>query len=230
MTATHAPLPRGARGSVPRATDVDVWDVAAVRDLFCVLYGGHRDRGGVWHPDVRQAARRRRVSPRTIQRWLHDRGDGRASIPRKQLAAIVARRRVRRADLHREDLQRIRQEKMLERESLGRGRGNLKADYGETGWLERHLVLVMEDTRRPLRRVAVVKDTLAARRRAERGAVGVDVVVARNKFLAERTRYEYLAAVAPWRIMLPDRSVPSGHTQVWLASAPLPTMPLNVDE
>ncbi|WP_419708023.1 hypothetical protein [Promicromonospora sp. NFX87] len=210
--------------------DLTVWDATAVRELFCVLYGGHRDSHGEWHPNVHEAARRRRVSVRTVQRWLKARDDGQASIPPAQLAAITGRRRVRRSDLRREELQRMRQKKMLEREALGRGRGNLRADYSETGWLEPHVVLVLEDTQRPLRRIAVVKDSQTARRRATRGATVVDVSVARNKFLAERTRYEYLEAVGPWRIMLPGRSVPTGHTQVWLASAPLPTTPLNIDE
>lgn len=203
------------------------WSTDAVRDLFTVIYGGHRDDDGQWHPDTHEAARRRRVSVRTIQRWLHDDG-GHPGIPSRQLAAILRDRRPRRRDLRREELQRERQIKMLERAQLGRGRGRLKADFGDRGWLDRHLILVLEDENRPLRRLAVVRDSQGTRTRAARGARIVDVAVADNKFLAERTRYELLEAVAPWRLRL--SSVRQGHTQVWVTSAPMPTLPVHISE
>jgi len=204
------------------------WTTQMVRELFAVLYGGHRDADGRWHPDTREAARRRRVSQRTIQRWLHGDDHAPAAIPATHLAAILRRRRVRRADLRREELQRARQDKMLQRAGLGRGRGNLKADYADRGWLDKHIVLILEDQHRPLRRVAVVRDDATTRKRTERGARLIDIIYADNKFLAERTRYQILADVEPWRLRLPPTHVKQGHTQVWLASAPLPHLPVHV--
>jgi hypothetical protein len=211
-------------------TTPTAWTADLVRELFVVLYGGHRDEHGRWHPDTAEAARRRRVSVRTIQRWLHGNPDGAPSIPPARLEAIVHRRRPRARDIRREQLQLARQQKMLERAGLGRGRGNLRADYATSGWLDKHLVLILEDETKPLRRITVVRDDQATRTRAARGARIVDVAVAENKFLAERARYELLEQLGPYRLMLGTNKVPKGHTQVWLASAPLPTLPVHISE
>lgn len=207
--------------SAASTIDLTAWTPDLTRELLCVIYGGHRDSSGRWQPDTAAVARHRRVSRRTAQRWAK-------VLPAEQLASILDRRRPRRATLRREELQLARQHKMLRRAELGRGRGNIK-EYGPQGWLDQHLVLVLEDNHRPLRRVAVVRDTSAGRRRAARGAHVVDVVLADNKFLAERTRYEILAKVQPWRLHLPATKVTEGHTQVWLAGAPLPTLPVHMD-
>lgn len=200
------------------------WSAQLVRELFVVLYGGHQDHAGIWHPDLHEVARRRRVSQRTVQRWIRD-VDGVAGIPAKQLDAILARWRPRRRTVHREELAQAQTVKKIERSGLGRGRGNLR-EYGDQGWLEQHLVLVIEDNDRPLRRIAVVRDDAAIRRRAARGGHIVDVVIASSKFTGDAMRHQILQAVQPWRLELTGRKVPRGHTQVWLASAPLPPTPL----
>lgn len=198
------------------------WTTELVRELFVVVYGGARDRNGSWHPNVKEAARRRRVSARTIQRWLRGNPPG---IPDKQLQAILRRRRPKLSTLRREHLQAQRAVKMLQRAELGRGRGNIN-EYADNGWLDQHLLLIVESKTSPVRHVTVIRDDKATRARAMHGVNLVDVVVADTKFDADALRYEILSAVGPWRLR--GSSSTFAGTQGWLASAPMPQTPVHV--
>lgn len=203
--------------------DATQWTGELVRELLVVTYGGHRSRGGAWIPDAAAVARRRRVAPATVRRWT--RHGSPIAIPVRELESILRRRRPKAATLRREDLQAARTDKMRERAGLGRGRGNL-SEYAERGWLEQHRVLVLEDQRRPLRRVVVIRDEPALVRRATAGTRVVDVAIADTKFAGDALRYGLLREVGPWRLELPAKKAPRGHTQVWLASAPITELPL----
>lgn len=207
-------------------TDRDLWTPDLVRELLVVVYGGHYDASdGLWRPDVHEVARRRRVSVRTVQRWVRGNEDD-VAIPQAQLDAILARRRPQRKTLAREQLALRELERKRARAGLGRGRGNL-AEYARLGWLDPHKVLVVEDSGRPLRRPVVTIDSPKARARAlHGGGKVVDLLVAEDKFAAEAWRYRLLDAVAPWRLQLPASKVVEGRTQVWLSSAQLPVIPL----
>lgn len=212
--------------------NLEQWTPDLVRELLTVVYGGTRDEDGRWHPDIAQVARRRRVARSTVRRWI---SGAQLAIPPARLEPILRRRRPLRRVLHQEELQHRRNLKLLERAALGRGRGNLQ-EYAGRGWLDQHLVLVLEDPERPLRRIAIVRDQRRARQDAARGARIVDVTLADTKFAAEQVRHEILTAVEPWRVVVPPpgKRGPGterrgrGHTQTWLASAPLPPTPLQV--
>ena len=62
-----------------------------MRELLTVVYGGHRARSGAWVPDLAEVARRRRVSIRTVQRWMTPTSP--PAIPTAHLQAIWGRRR-----------------------------------------------------------------------------------------------------------------------------------------
>jgi hypothetical protein len=203
--------------------DPSQWTGELVRELLVVLYGGRRARTGAWIPDPAVVGRWRRVSAATVRRWT--RHGAPAAIPVHELEAILRRRRPRAATVRREQLQAARSQKMRERATLGRGRGNL-SEYSERGWLDQHRVLVLEDNDRPLRRVVVVRDEAALLRRATAGARVVDVAIADSKFAGDALRYQLLDEVGPWRLELPAKKAPRGHTQVWLASAPATELPL----
>lgn len=199
-----------------------------MRELLVVIYGGHRWRTGSWIPDVSAVGRRRRVTPATVRRWT--RHGSPPAIPVRELEAILRRRRPKVATLRREELQAARTKKMRERANLGRGRGrgNLK-EYADRGWLDQHRVLVLEDKARPLRRVVVIRDEPELIRRATTGARIVDIAIADSKFAGDGLRYALLREVGPWRLELPAKTAPRGHTQMWLASAPITELPLQTN-
>jgi hypothetical protein len=203
--------------------DPSQWTGELVRELLVVLYGGHRSRSGAWVPDAAAVRRRRRVAAATVRRWT--RHGSPVAIPTRELEAILRRRKPRATTLRREQLQDVRSQKMRERAGLGRGRGNIR-EYAERGWLDQHRVLVLEDEHRPLRRVVVVRDEPTLIRRAIAGARIVDIAIADSKFAGDALRYGLLREVRPWRLELPTKKAPRGHTQVWLASAPASELPL----
>jgi hypothetical protein len=209
---------------VSQVIDSSQWTGELVRELLVVLYGGHRSWTGSWVPDAAAVARRRRVARGTVRHWT--RHGSPIAIPVAELDAIVRRRRPKASTLRRERLQADRTQKMRERASLGRGRGNL-TEYAERGWLDQHRVLVLEDEGRPLRRVVVVRDEPALIRRATAGARLVDLAIADSKFAGDALRYQLLQEVGPWRLELPTKKAPRGHTQVWLASAPVGELPVS---
>lgn len=209
----------------PPALDPALWDGQLVRELLTVVYGGHQAPSGAWVPDLAEVARRRRVSARTVQRWMTPTSP--PAIPTRHLQAIWGRRRPTTTLLHREQLLAARLDTLATRGRLGRGRGNLEADYARLGWLEPHRLLVVDDDHRPLRRALITRDDPTTTRRATRGTHTVDLVIADTRPAAEALRLQLLATLTPWRIVLTGPRTPTtGHTHTWLPTAPLPALPL----
>ncbi len=213
----HAPLR-------PPRLDPALWDGQLVRELLCVVYGAHQARSGAWVPDLAAVARRRRVSIRTVQRWM--RPGTPPAIPTHHLQAIWGRRRPTTTVLRREQLLAHRTEQLRTRANLGRGRGNLTNDYAQLGWLQPHRLLVVDDDHRPLRRALIVRDDPTLIRRATRGTHLVDLTIADTKPAAEALRLQLLHTLTPWRINLTGPRAGTGHTTTWLPHAPQPTLPL----
>lgn len=200
----------------------DVWTVRALREFLTVLYGGQLHADG-WHPDTAVVARRRRVSRRTVQRWISGDPAAPAPIPPSRLRQLQRGYRLRRSTLQREEAARTDLLRKESRRRLGRGRGNLR-EYEASGWLEPHLLLLLEAKDRPLRRIAVTRDTPSTRQRASSGFVVVDEVVCPDKFIADAARLELLYLIQPWRLEMTQARLPKGRTQVWLSAAPVPSL------
>lgn len=211
----------------PTQTPQPRWTVALVRDLLVVIYGGRRDDDDVWQPNLAHAARRRRRDVNDVATWVNGDPDGPSPIPTQELTAILRRRRVHRDTVHRETLAHQHTLNILNRAQLGRGAGNI-TEYADRGWLDTHLLLIVESNTLPLRRAIVTRNTPATRHRSTRGAREIDVAIADSKFAADIARFELLRSVAPWRLELPSTKVATSHTQIWLASAPLPMIPLRI--
>lgn len=206
--------------------DPKLWTNALVRELLTAVYGGYHHRNGTWVPDIAHVARRRKVAQSTVRRWTKH--GSTLSIPVPRLDAIVRAHRPKTSTLQRERLQAQRTDLSLQRGRLGRRRGNL-AEYRGRGWLDQHRVLVLEEPDTPLRRVVVVRDEPSLIRRVVRESRIVDITIADSKFAGDQIRYWLLDMVRPWRLELPKRKHPRGHTQVWLAGAPMPDLPLQTN-
>lgn len=204
----------------------DDWSGDLVRELLTVVYGGHRADTGHWIPDAAAVGRYRRVSTSTVRHWT--RRAQPPAIPEAQIRRILQRRRPTTHTLHREQLATDFIGRVRQRAALGRGRGNL-TEYAARGWLDQHLVLVIAERDRPLQKVVVIRDGRETRQRAVRGHDVLDVAVAENRFAGDQARYDLLASVTQWRLQLPVTKVATGHTQVWLAGAPRPQLPVAVN-
>lgn len=214
------PLRRPARRP---AIDPGDWTGQLVRELLAVIYGCHQTRKGsseAWVPDWAAVAHRRRISQRTAQRWTTPGAP--PTIPTHQLTAIISPRRPTARQLHTEQLQAARIEQIAARARLGRSRGRLPADYAHTGWLEPHRLLITEDNHQPLRRALIVRDNPTLIHRATRRAHIIDLVLTDTRWTAQRHQLTLLTTLTPWRITPPT----THHTGTWLASAPLPDLPL----
>lgn len=206
------------------------WTVRQLREYLTVLYGG-RLRPDGWYPDTSTVARRRHVSPSTVRRWIRGDADDTAPIPAKRLRALTRGYRVRPATRERERLELLRLEKMEQRARLGRGRGNLR-EYDRIGWLDPHVVLILDQPDRPIRRAAVARSEHRAVTRARSGYRLVHTIRCKDRFAALRIRHEILDHVAGDRIELPPTRMSKGRTQIWLAGAPLPrgtNFPMSLD-
>lgn len=197
------------------------YTVRQLREFLTVLYGGTQ-RTDSWYPHTATVAKRRHVHPNSVRRWIKGELDDPAPIPQARLRLLLRGYQVTRATRTREHHERDRLEVMAQRQRLGRGRGNLK-EYRRLGWLDPHSVLIIEDHNRPLRRITVTRANPTTVTRAIAGGHLVHTIREPDRFAAERTRHTILAAVDDDRIQLPRTRLDRGHTQVWLAGAPLPT-------
>lgn len=162
------------------------------------------------------------VSARTVRRWLRDE-PGRPTVPAQRLEQVLAALRPTEITRTRERLEREHAEQGLRRIRLGTRRGNL-AQWTDTGWLQPHTVAVLEVPDSGLRRVAVTRDSAATAPRIRRGVHLLDQVTVSSKFAAAIIRQGVLTHADGWRMEAGPAVVARGHTQVWLAQAPLPSL------
>jgi hypothetical protein len=192
---------------------------------------GTTQRGRLALPEVAGALG---VTVPTVRRWLRTPPD-RAPLSAAralQLAATVAPNDETRT---RERLDVEHAEEQLRRLALGRGRGGMQEQYRDTGWLDPHVVAILELPYRPprpgpdvplVRRVAVTRASLETVDRMQRGVDLVDFTSTPlpNRFAATLLRAQILQQVNPWRLVCSSRSVArveKGHTRAWLSPAPL---------
>ena len=195
------------------------YTVRQLREFLTVLYGGTQLPDG-WYPHTATVARRRHVHPSSVRRWINGELDHPAPIPEARLRLLLRGYQVTKATRTRERHEQERLEVMAQRQRLGRGRGNLD-EYRRLGWLDPHSVLIIEDHNRPLRRITVTRASPATVTRAIAGGHLIHTIREPERFAAQRTRHAILTAVDDDRIQLPRTRLNRGHTQIWLAGAPL---------
>lgn len=206
--------------TTPESQPIALWSVREVREAMTVIHGGTQREDGSWYPDTARAASRYQVTRRTIERWIAGEQDAAARIPAKRLASLVGRRRPSSTQLRKEDVARRQWANRRVRRNLGRGAGNL-AEYSTLGWLDPHLVAVVQEAHSPLCRVIVTRDAPDTKRRQTKGMVIRSRTTVRDKVDGESIRYEVLRLMQPWRMEVGPTRLSKGYTQTWLSSGPL---------
>lgn len=193
------------------------WTVAHVRDALTVLHGANENRTG---PDTNAVAQAYGVSRRTVQRWLPAGNvDAVAPIPATRLDQILAESRPPQPVLDDEASKRRYAQAAVERIALPHGQGHTDL-WQKQGWLDRHLLVILNIPGYPLRRATVTKHTDDSTRRLRARDDLVSVTVFANKFSADLAKGDLLEQIAPWRVCAPTESGITGRTGTWLASAP----------
>lgn len=201
-----------------------LWSVREVRELLSVLHGGRRRHDGSWYPLTSAIADAHGVSRRSVERWLAGDAASRAPIPTGRLEALLAQHRPTPKALRREDYERNEVREKRARRQLGRSRGNLQ-ELQHLGWLEPHLVAIVQEDHSPLRRVLTTRLGSKSQRTQQRGVTVLSELEVPDRIDAESIRYELLRLIDPWRIAVDSERLPRGGTQVWLESAPLLPLP-----
>jgi hypothetical protein len=174
---------------------------------------GYSRTGGV---DITAAATELGVTPRTVRRWLGGPGRSLAQIPPKRLDQIVA--------LLQPSEELLLREAQKERYARAALTGPIQPAWTEQGWLEPHLVAVVQirvNDRVRIRQLAITRATSvkgwAAIKR--RGRV-VDQVQVPTRFHATVVCHQVLDSVKPWRFVASPNLVAHSYTQSWTADAP----------
>lgn len=197
-----------------------LWSVREVRELLTVLHGGRRRADGTWYPNTAAVAAAHKVSRRSVERWIAGSATHRAPMPHHRLEALLSEHRPTEKTLRREAYERSEVAEKRLRRQLGRGRGNVE-ELQRLGWLDRHLVAIVQEDAGPLRRILTTRLGSKSQRTQQRGVTVLSELEVHDRINAESIRYEVLRLITPWRIQVSSERIARGGTQTWLESAPL---------
>lgn len=188
------------------------WTRKRLVDMLGHCYG-FTARGAV---DTAAVAEHLAVSQRTVQRWMRGTNRQKAAIPAHRLHELL------RAPAETE--LRSRQQAEYAREAitqlaLPKGRGILPA-WRKQGWLDPHVVTVIEVAGQPWRQVVVSNGKARSMAETKRRGNVVDVTTVPTRFHAVVLAHEVMELVKPWRVHPLPRILAQGRTQVWTQDAP----------
>jgi transposase-like protein len=190
--------------------------------LHTVVDTDQNRAGGV---NVAAAAAALDVSEATIRRWLRTPDDaGHPALPASHLEQLLTLIRPTARTRLQDEMDADQAHKALDRLNLGRGGGGMIGQYDATGWLEPHLVMILDVPGTGLRRATVTRANARLTTRARRGGDVVDFTSALpTRWHAVLARLRLLRLVDGWRVQAaPGIVVPRGHQKLWVAAAPLP--------
>lgn len=168
------------------------------------------------HVDVAAVAESVGVSTRTVQRWLAGNNRCKAAIPHSRLVQLfrppadTQRRSQQGADYAREAITKI---------ALPKGRG-IVPSWRTRGWLEPHVVAVLDLHGLPLRQVLISNGTSRSMADIRRRGEIVDVTTVPTRFHATVLVHELLLKIGPWQVLPTVETLQQGRTQVWADDAP----------
>ncbi len=207
-----------AATGVPPSGPGPLWTRARLERVMCLRFGF----GANGAADTRAAAEAMGVSQRTVQRWLHaTHGRSVAHIPARRLNQLISLLRPDGEVLAREAQQARYAAKAIEGLHLPRKMG-IKPAWERQGWLEQHVVVVLDIKVEHLRirQVATSRVTVAKLDDLKRRGRIVDHVIVPTRFHATLLVHRTLDVVEAWRFQAGDDQVLQGFTQAWLADAP----------
>ncbi|MCX5046250.1 hypothetical protein OG921_24060 [Aldersonia sp. NBC_00410] len=187
-----------------------VWTRGRVAQLLRDCYG-QTARGAV---DVAAVARVENVSTRTVRRWIAGSDEAPAAIPAARLAALttggaaVEKHAAAKAEYAREAIRAI---------ALPKGRGILPP-WKRDGWLDQHLVMVLDLHAGPWRQVVLTRGGGRALTELRRRGEPIDVTTVATRFHADVLVHEVMNRMAPWQIQA--RFMTKGRGQTWSEDAP----------
>lgn len=196
------------------------WTPDRLRTVLMITYGTNAAGTG---PDLGAVAAAIGVTSRTVRRWIqHNRPSG---VSAQNLARVLADSRPSEEALRDEASRRRYAEDASARIELPRGMGGTDM-WRQQGWLEPHVLAILEVPELPLRRPVITRATAKALDRLPKKRM-VDHTLCQHRFAAELVKASLLEHVDAWRIQAPDGT--TGRTETWLADAPLPPLPATHD-
>jgi hypothetical protein len=183
------------------------------------------------------------VSPRTVQRWMPSARAARgpavpslAHADRLRALTLPSERTLR----HEEQAADYAETAHC-RVAVPRGRAVLP-EWREQGWLNEHVVLIVDHPDLSLKQVSTSRLDLVASeitvlgagagagiRRRGGGSASTTAIVS-DAFAATLLKHAILRQLHHWRLQPSRTLVPRGATQMWLADAPQPNLRTLVDE
>lgn len=189
----------------------DPWGEGRLGAALAAALGAPGVRGRV---DARRAAEALGVSPSTVRRWVRD---GLPVKRREQLESMMLPAPAALAQERRE------LDYALEalRDIYGDSGAPLNPAWQEQGWLEPHVLAIVELERVHVfvARIGSVDGDQRTRARLRAGGVVVDQDIFPNRFAAQVAKGMLLEQVAAWRLLIPEGSVSRGRTEAWMAGA-----------
>ncbi len=192
------------------------WTPEVLRDVLAITYGPNTTHSG---PDVAAVAAELGVTRRTVQRWIQpNRASG---IAPRHLTRILDAARPSDEVRRDEAAKRRYAADAAARIDLPRGGGHVDM-WRQQGWLEPHMVTILDIPTHPLRRAVITRADTKALRRLPRSRI-IDHALYRHRFDAVLARADILDHVDAWRITAPADV--TGRTETWHTHAPLPPLP-----
>lgn len=199
--------------SVIRPAKGPRWTRAKLVGMLLDCYGP-TPRGAV---DVAAVADYAGVSASTVRRWIGPNprpGVRRPAIPKHRIEQL---QRGPAVVEHRND-QRY-QHALRALTSIREDRGILPI-WREQGWLDHHIVAIVEVHARPWLQVAITNGGMGGLRELHRRANVVDRLTVATRFHAQVLAHDVMIRQRAWRIHPTPRRLSAGRTQVWMADAP----------
>lgn len=195
------------------------WTRGQLRVVLELTFG----RTSAGHPNTLAAAKALKVSRRSVQRWIAgDAGDTPHLSPSHWASVLGASRP---DDDAMENERGALNYAHTAIEGINRRRHkNVLPAWKKQGWLDPHMVVILDFPQFGFRQVASAKVTSRGFSEVHRRGNLIEQRVVANKFAASILTYELLAAIDPWRLCVPADLVRQGRTWAWLADALAPTL------
>ena len=175
---------------------------------------GPTPRGAV---DVAAVADYAGVSHSTVRRWLssrHPQGSRRLAIPKHRIIQLQRGP----AEVERRNEQAYRHA-LSALGSMDDERSILPA-WRKQGWLDQHIVAIVEIHGRPWLQVAVTNGSERALGELRRRGATVDNLAVPTRFHAQVLAHTVMVRQQAWRVHPTAQRLAAGRTQVWMADAP----------
>lgn len=178
------------------------------------------------HINSDRAAKLLGVSTRTLRRWLHGEPNDVVGMAARSRAAVWTALRPSAKKQRQEVLNRSYARDALRRIALPARRRRLPEAWGEQGWLDQHMVAVIDIPRANALQVTFARMDHRPLQRMQRRGQLVDFTVVDTRFHATLLVGAVLELVDPWRVKLAGQWTKQGPGQGWMVDDQAPVIDL----